>query len=92
MSLSYSRAMSGWKGNEVPSKHNWTKANLKELDSINEDSEATVTEKAQEHHFHKQVRQLEVERLAWEAAEAAERHHQEEDVMHVALERSKAKT
>ncbi|KIM67417.1 hypothetical protein SCLCIDRAFT_21302 [Scleroderma citrinum Foug A] len=91
MSGNYSRVMSGQEGNEVPSKHDWMKANLEELDLVNENSKTTVTKKAQEHHRRKHVRQLEVERLAWEAAEAAERHCWEEDAVCAALERCKAK-
>ncbi|KIM58040.1 hypothetical protein SCLCIDRAFT_28410 [Scleroderma citrinum Foug A] len=91
MSVNYSRAMLGREGNEVPSKHDWMKANLEELDLVDEDSEATVTEKAQECHCHKQVRQLEAECWAWEATEVAKRCHREEDAAHAALERSKTK-
>lgn len=40
----------------MPSKHDWMKANLEELDSVDEDSEAMVTEKAQECHHCKQAR------------------------------------
>ena len=74
----------------MPSKHNWTKADLEELDWVNEDSEAMVTEKAQECHCCKQARRLEAEHLAWEAAEVAKRHRWEEDAVHAALESSKA--
>ena len=90
MSSNYLRVTSGREGTGVPSKCDWMKADSQELDLVDEDSEATVTKKAQEHHRRKQVRRLEAERLAWEAAEVAERHHQEEDAVQAALERSKA--
>ena len=91
MSGNYSRVTSGQEANEVPSKHDWMKANSEELDVVNENSKTTVTKMAQEHHRRKHARQLEVERLAWEAAEAAERHCWEEDAVRAALERCKAK-
>ena len=56
MSSNYLRATLGQEGNKVPSKHNWTKADSEELDLVDEDSEAMVTEKAQECHCCKQAR------------------------------------